>query len=101
MAEFVLSYPFRIDPFNSRAGVVSTDTDTYKAEQVTAFCRTEKNERPIMPDYGITDPLFNRFDTGEFSEGFTNFYSSEDIKISAIQLKERGGRQTDVIIEFE
>jgi hypothetical protein len=101
MAYSALSYPFRIDHSNKRCGVVDTSTDTYKAEQVQAFLRTYKDERLMFPDFGIEDPVFNRFDVSQFLESFSDFYSSDQIQISSISTAKAEGVVTDVLIEFE
>lgn len=101
MAEYVLSYPFHIDTVNRRANVVYSDTDTYKAQQVKAFLRTHREERSIMPQFGIEEPTFHVFDTGAFFDDFNKFYSAKDIKIEQITLSEVSGAVKDVTIEFK
>ena len=101
MAEFVLSYPFRIDEKNNRAGVVYTGTSSYKAEQINAIVKTEKDERPLMPDFGLTDPVFNKFEVSEFMTTLNRFYTSDELQVTGLQVKQVGGKDTDVIIEFE
>ena len=44
MAAFVMSYPFSIDTANSKISTVYTDTDTYKAEQISAFLKQGKTK---------------------------------------------------------
>lgn len=101
MAEFVLSYPFRIDEKNNRASVVYTGTSPYKAEQINAIVKTEKDERPLMPDFGLTDPVFNKFEVSEFMTTLNRFYTSDELQVTGLQVKQVGGKDTDVIIEFE
>jgi len=97
--QFVLSYPFRIDPNNSRFGTVNSSTDTYKAEQVQAFIRTEKGERIMFPTFGIKDPVFAKFDAGEFLETFAEYYT--DIVIDEVDIVETSGRLTDIMVTFQ
>ena len=42
MAAFVMSYPFSMDLVNKRLSTVYTDTDTYKAQQISAFLKFRK-----------------------------------------------------------
>ena len=51
--QLVLSYPFSVDYNNNRLSTVNSDTDTYKAQQITSFLRTEKGERPLFKNFGI------------------------------------------------
>lgn len=97
-AQFVLSYPFRIDTNNSRFATVNNTTDTYKAEQVQSFIRTEKGERVMFPAFGIDDPVFHTFDAGEFLETFSEFYT--DVLIDEIEVVETAGRLTDIMVSF-
>tara|TARA_B100001094_G_C18190622_1_gene806927 strand:+ start:2262 stop:2567 length:306 start_codon:yes stop_codon:yes gene_type:complete len=101
MAEFVLSYPFRMDQKNSRASVVYSGTSTYKAQQINALVKTEKDERPLMPDFGLTDPVFNKFEVAEFMNTLNRFYDNTSVQVTGLQVKQVGGKDTDVIIEFE
>lgn len=98
-AQFVLSYPFRIDTENQRFGTVNSTTDTYKAEQVKAFLRTEKNERIMFPSFGINDPVFYKFDAGEFLESFGEYYPN--IPIEEVEIVETSGRVTDIMVKFK
>tara|TARA_R100000005_G_C4927649_1_gene158061 strand:- start:190 stop:492 length:303 start_codon:yes stop_codon:yes gene_type:complete len=97
-AQFVLSYPFRIDLENNRFATVNSTTDTYKAEQVQGFLRTEKGERTMFPTFGIEDPVFNFFDAGEFLDAFNEYYTN--IKIDEIDIVETSGKVTDVMVSF-
>ncbi len=101
MSQFVLSYPFSVDNKNQRANVVLAGTDTYKAQQVKAFVRSETNERPIFPDFGIEEPTFNTFDSGKFYDAFSDFYSASDIEILEIELINASGALRDVQIKFK
>lgn len=101
MAHVGLSYPFRVDNKNRRFGTVASDTDTYKAEQIQSFIRTHRNERLMFPAFGIVDPTFDKFDASTFTEGFSNFYKSNDIKITNVSTASYQGAVTDVLIDFE
>lgn len=100
MAEFVLSYPFSIDPTNRRANVVSSDTDTYKAQQIRAFLRTASGERKIFSTFGIDEPTFYTFDSGKFYDDFVDFYPPDSIRVDKINFVESNGALSSVIVEF-
>ena len=101
MSEYVLSYPFRMNNKNRRAEVVMTGTDTYKAQQVKAFVRTETTERSIFPNFGIEEPTFNTFDSGQFYDAFSDFYTTDDIEIMEIGLVQSEGALSNVEITFK
>ena len=96
-----MSYPFRIDYSNRKPAVVCNETDVFKAEQVSTYLRTHRGERLMFPDFGIEDPTFSVFDVADFIEGFSDFYSSDFIKISKINAAESEGVVSDIVIEFE
>ena len=98
----VFSYPFRLDRANNRIAVVESGTDDDKSQQIGAFVKTTKGERPIYNSYGIDDPTFTgTFDTGEFVEGFTDYYDADDIGITDIFTTESEGVVTDIIVDYE
>ncbi len=99
MAEFVLSYPLSLD--YNRFNTVLQDTDTYKAQQIKGFLRTEKNERPLLPDFGMNEPTFHEFDSGEFFDSFLNFYSSQTLELTEVKVLESSGVVSDVQISFK
>jgi hypothetical protein len=99
MAEFVLSYPFSLQ--DGKPKTVLQDTDTYKAQQVKGLLRTAKEERPIMPDFGMNEPTFDTFDTGEFFDSFLEFYSPSVIEITEVKVLEVAGAVSDVQISFK
>ena len=100
MAVYALSYPFRVNSVTRRFGNVLVGSDTYKAEQITAFIKTEKDTRPVFPQFGMTNPLFHEFDAGEFYDSFSDFYDSDDIDVNQIAINEFQGRVRDIQIDF-
>lgn len=100
MAAFVMSYPFSMDLVNKRLSTVYTDTDTYKAQQISAFLKFRKNERVLMPEFGINDPLFDDFDVAGFSSDFVDFYP-RSINLTEVSVLKRAGVVSDVRVEFE
>ena len=100
MAAFVMSYPFSMDTVNRRLTTVNTDTDTYKAQQISAFLKSRKNERALLTEFGINDPLFDTFDAAGFSSDFVDYYPTS-IKLIAVNVLKRGGVVSDVRVEFE
>lgn len=60
----VLSHPFRIGPTGAIA-VVEEDTEAAHAEAVAVVCLTRKGERPMVPSFGVVDPVFDELDVAE------------------------------------
>ena len=99
MAEYVLSYPLSLDTL--RFNTVLQDTDTYKAQQINGFLRTEKNERGLLTDFGMNEATFHEFDTGKFFDSFLNFYSPLTLEITEVKVLESSGVVSDVQIGFK
>ena len=100
MAQKVLSYPFRFDPTTGGFSSVNDDSDTYKGQQIQAFLRTSKGERPIFGSFGLEDPTFYELDVSDFIDNFTDFYPSTDIKITAVQTTDVAGVTPDIVVNF-
>ena len=100
MAQNVMAYPFKLDPTIGGFAVTDDETDTYKAQAVSAFLRTQKGERPMFYSFGITNPLFHEFDSGDFFSSFSDFYSSGTINISEISVASTNGAVSDVAVSF-
>lgn len=101
MAVQVLSYPFRVDDSRGGFSTIDDESDTYKAQQVAAFIRTRRSERSIFPSFGIDDPLFFTFDSGEFYDSFSDFYPSSVISINEISVSKSEGKIDDIVVSFE
>jgi len=99
--QFVLSYPFRFDMENQRFATVNSDTDTYKAQQISAFLKTEKSERALFPAFGIEDPVFHKFDSASFLDDFLNFYKSDSIVIESVDVQESSGKAENIAVKFK
>ncbi len=99
----VLSYPFRFDMQNQRLATVNSKADTYKAEQINTFLKTEKGERALFPDFGINDPVFHRFDAAEFIDSFVSFYKVNEIEILEVEINDARSfaESQDIAVRFK
>lgn len=59
-----LSFPFRVDP-GGHVATVTQGSDEHTAELVAHLLLTRKGERVLVPDFGITDPVFRDLDAAE------------------------------------
>lgn len=101
MAQEVLSYPFRIDRQTGGFAKVSSSSDIYKAQQTASIVRTNTGERKIFQSFGILDPAFYEFDSGEFYNKVSDFYPTSEINITDISVGLIDGRITDVVVTFD
>lgn len=49
---------------------------------------TRKGERPLVPDFGITDPVFQALDEAELRVGLRTFGPNVDVELSQRQATE-------------
>lgn len=62
----ILSYPFRLWP-NGSAVTVEQDTETADAEQIGVLGLTKLGERPLVPGFGLSDPVHSGFPATELA----------------------------------
>lgn len=54
----MLAFPFRVLP-NGRVAQVEDDSDESAAQELALLLLTRTGERPLIPDYGTTDPAYD------------------------------------------
>jgi len=59
----LFAYPFRVNPDGTVAK--TPDGEDYYGQELANLIMTTPGERPLVPDYGITDPVFNNLNTVE------------------------------------
>lgn len=94
----LIAFPFRLDV----AGEVithETGSDELYAAELAMLCMTRVEERELVPDYGITDPVFSEFDEVEFLSQVELFGPPVDIT-NIIENPITAGQMT-VVIEFD
>jgi hypothetical protein len=62
----LLSHPFRLGPTRA-AATVAEGTDQALAEAIAVLALTRKGERPLVPEFGLSDPAFDDFDVAELN----------------------------------
>ena len=55
----------------------------------------------MVPDFGVDEPTFHEFDSGQFFDSFLNFYNSSTLEITEIKILEVSGAVSDVQIGFK
>ena len=96
----VLSFPIQLAP-GGQFAKVDTEEDIYKAQQISAFVRTEPGERVAFTDYGTDDPTFDEFNSASWVDRFNKFYKPDRIKLNDIQIVNRGGAISAINVRFE
>lgn len=102
MAQKVLSFPFQFDTNNPGSlKLVEQESDSYKAQQLEAFLRTQKGERPIFKDFGVEDPSFavvsdDYAENFDLMAEFASFYTNIAIDDVVVQVEDDGSISVEV-----
>jgi hypothetical protein len=69
----VFAFPFRFDPAGQPVKVVQ-GSDADMAQKINGLLRTELDELPLAPLFGMDDPTFAEFSAGELVAAASIFY---------------------------
>jgi hypothetical protein len=101
----LLSFPFRFNPGQPESFVTyEYESNEYKAQQIEAFMKTHKGQRPIYADFGINDPTFSGgkaltdFDDTTFVSEFATFYGN--IVLEKVTIIGSEGALSKIDVEF-
>ena len=94
----VLSFPLK---FSTKGEFikVSDTSEEYKAQQLRAFVSTHKDERPVFPMFGITDPTFRDFTPLELIDSIGHFYGTS-LTVSEVQVIKTQGAIDTIEVNF-
>lgn len=95
----ILSHPFRLEP-SGVVAVAQEGTTRANAEAVAVMAGTIRGERPVVPDFGVSDPAFGRLDPVEVQVGL-NQYGPDGITITGVQVVPADDRTMRVTLSFE
>jgi hypothetical protein len=95
----VLSFPFRVLPGGSIAGV-EQDTPDHYAELLTALVMTRIGERDLCPGFGTPDPLFTGgIEAAAVASGAALF--GPPVRITGIETRVTGPATQNVTVSFD
>lgn len=96
-----LSLPLRLDS-QGHIVTVTQGSDEHAAELVAMLALTRKGERPLAPDFGITDPTFGALDSAELAVAVATF-GPEGVRVAVAdeQQIDESTRAYSITIERE
>jgi hypothetical protein len=68
----LLSHPFRLTP-DGLVATVADGSDDADAEAIAVLASTRRGERELVPDFGITDPVYGDLSLAELNAGLDTF----------------------------
>lgn len=98
MASSLLAYPFRL----SSAGTVVTveeGSDVQLAQELSVAVLTRPGERPLVPTFGTSDPVFAGFDADALRLHVRTF--GPPVLINDVEVTFRDATTQDVRVHFD
>lgn len=98
MATNLISFPFRLAPSGS---VVTTadGTDERYAEEISTLILTRRGERPLVPAFGIDDPVFAGVDEHDLGLAVQTF--GPPVVITAVTTKQVDDSRQTVVVSWD
>lgn len=75
----LISLPFRLLP-NGAVATIEEDSEAGDREGITHIALTIRGERPLVPDFGITDPTFDGVNPAEIAASAALYGPAVDIR---------------------
>jgi hypothetical protein len=95
----ILSHPFRLGPTGAAATVEDGSTAA-NAEAIAVLLMTRRGERPMAPDFGITDPTFAELDVAELDAGLA-LWGPDGVTVTDVSMVARDDLSAEVVISFD
>lgn len=94
----LLSHPFRLVA-NGAVATVAEGTEEANAEGIAILCLTHKGERDLVPEYGVTDPVFDDLSLAEVNVGLTDY--GPPVTVTNVTVTHPNDRTERVELAFE
>jgi hypothetical protein len=85
----MLAFPFHVTP-GGRLATVEQDTPQADAQLLEALLLTRIGERPLLPGFGIADPLYGFIDRTSIEAGVAAFGPPIDIDAITVEPSDTG-----------
>lgn len=93
----VLAHPFHLD--GDVIAVVDDASDAGIAQEIAMLLATHKGERQLVPDYGITDPVFDQPDVAEINAAIAT-YGPEGLVVTDLDVEPVDGNRQRVVLHY-
>lgn len=94
----LISHPFRLEA-NGDVATVVDGTEEAAAEGIAILCLTRQGERDLVPEYGVTDPVFDELNLAEVNVGLTDF--GPNVTVTGVVVTYPNDRTERVELAFE
>ena len=97
MATPLIAYPFRLAPGGGVA-TAEDSSDEQLAQELAVAVLTRPGERPLVPSFGIADPVFVGFDDDAVRLHVEAF--GPGVNIDGVKVRFVNDRTQDVVVTF-
>lgn len=94
----LLAHPFRVGS-NGAIVTVEDGTDEATAQGIAILILTRKGERDLVPDFGVTDPVYDRLSLAEVNVGLVDY--GPPARVTLVETSHPDDRTERVAITFE
>lgn len=94
----LLSFPFRLASDGTVATVLDGSDDA-NAEALAVLVQTIRGERPLAPDFGVTDPAWAELTAGEVNAQLDRFGPA--IRVTDVTADPDGDRVARTVLTYE
>lgn len=98
MSAILISYPFRLAT-NGEVVIRPDSDDDYYAEELAGLIQTVPGERPLVPDYGIEDPVYNEWPEEDLAAKIDLFGPPVEVEELYIEFMQDG--IADMVLKFQ
>jgi hypothetical protein len=101
LVSVILSHPFRLAG-NGTIATIDQDTEQADAEQIAVLALTRIGERPLVPAFGISDPVFaGGIEVSELAAGLATYGPPVTIRNVTTRPVDEAGAELLVELEFD
>lgn len=97
MATQLLSYPFRLTP-GGQVATVDEGSDESNSELLAVVVLTRAGERPLVPAFGIADPVFTGFEADALQLHVELFGPA--VQLERVEVEFVSDTAQDVVVHF-
>lgn len=94
----VISFPWRLTS-SGHIATVEQDSDDEHAELIAALLLTRIGERPLCPDFGVTDMVGQGLNEGELTAAIATF--GPDVRLTDVNIEQTRQDTQRVTVRFE
>lgn len=95
-----MAHPFRLA--GTHVATVDEGSEQAVAQAIAVLTATRRGERPLVPAFGVTDPVFDRIDLAEINAGLALYGPDDVVAVDlAVEWPEPGLQRATLTYELQ